>query len=58
MELYNLKCEVMQAASDYEDLKEQEKDILEDMDTSFMYLIAMNNKRDSYKQQLDVKYRI
>jgi hypothetical protein len=48
----------MQAASDYEDLKEQEKDILEDMDTSFMYLIAMNNKRDSYKQQLDVKYRI
>lgn len=56
-ELLTYSYEVMQAAIDYEDLIQQRKDTLEELDNSCEIMVAMKRKRDCFKGFLELKYR-
>ena len=57
MQLYNLMLEVKEATTNYRELKDEQLNILEELSKSYKVMVDANNKRDSYKQYLDLKYR-
>ena len=57
LQLYNLLLQVKQATTNYKELNNEQQDILEELAKSYKVMIEVTNKRDSYKQYLDLKYR-
>lgn len=57
LQLYNLLLEVKQATTNYRELKDEQLDILEELANSYKVMVDVNNKRDAFKQYLDLKYR-
>ena len=49
--------EVKEATTNYRELKDEQLNILEELSKSYKVMVDANNKRDSYKQYLDLKYR-
>ena len=57
LQLYNFLLEVKQATTNYRELKDEQLDILEELANSYKVMVDVNNKRDAFKQYLDLKYR-